>query len=112
MKEFLINNWRIILEAALVITSAVLFIVRKKPVQVIDTLKETIIRLLPYCIQKAESSPKGQKLSVCLKLLKSVLASMGIELNDDYERFASEQVEVILSTPQKKGVVYEKTHVK
>lgn len=104
MKDFFIQNWRIILEAALVITSAVLFIVRKKPVQVIDTLKETIIRLLPYCIQKAESSPKGQKLSVCLKLLKSVLASMDIELTESYEKFASEQVEIILATPQKKGI--------
>lgn len=104
MIKFIQENWRLILEIALVIVSTVIFIVRKRPVRVVDTVKETICRLLPYCITLAEKAPKGEKLSQCLILLSQLLSDMGIELNDDYKAFALEQVEIILSTPQKKGI--------
>lgn len=101
--DFIRNYWRELLAAVELIVVIVLWIVKKRPVQVVDTLKETIIRLLPYCICKAESAPKGEKLGLCISLLTECLAELGIELNDDYKKFALEQVEVILSTPQKKG---------
>lgn len=103
--KFIQENWRLILEIALVIVSTVIFIVRKRPVRVVDTLKETICRLLPYCITLAEKAPKGEKLSQCLAILSQLLADMGIDLDEDYKRFAIEQVEIILSTPQKKGII-------
>lgn len=102
--NFLSDNWKVIIEIVVLLTTIILWIIRKKPVQVVDTLKETIVRLLPYCINTAESAPKGEKLAACLAVLSQVLADMGIELNDDYKKFALEQVEVILSTPQKKGI--------
>ena len=104
MKEFLLNYWKEILEALVLVTSIIICCIKKKPVQVVDTLKETIIRLLPYCINQAEDKPKGEKLVFCLNLLSGLLAELGLQLNDDYKKFAAEQVEVILSTPQKKGV--------
>lgn len=104
IQQFFVTYWRDILSVMVLFASLVLWIVRKKPVQVVDTMKETIVRLLPYCILKAESAPKGEKLSVCLALLKELLEQMGLDLNSDYTKFASEQVEIILSTPQKKGI--------
>lgn len=104
MKQFIFENWRLLLEAALVLISTILFIVRKRPVRVVDTLKETIIRLLPYCITLAEKAPKGEKLEKCLSLLAELLADMDYELDDFHKKFAAEQVEIILSTPQKKGI--------
>ena len=106
MIDFLKLYWREILEVVAVLVSIIICCIKKKPVQVVDTLKETIIRLLPYCICKAENAPKGEKLGLCLSLLSECLAELGIELNDDYKKFALEQVEVILSTPQKKGANY------
>lgn len=100
---FLRNNWKVIVEIVVLLTTIILWIIRKRPVQVVDTLKETIIRLLPYCIRMAESQPKGEKLAYCLTLLVQTLKDLGVELNDDYKAFAIEQVEIILSTPQKKG---------
>lgn len=102
MLEFLQNYWREIIDVAAIILSIVLLCIRKKPVQVVDTVKETILRLLPHCINSSESLPRGQKLSNCLALLSTVLADLGIDFSDDYRRFAAEQVEIILSTPQKK----------
>lgn len=103
--EILRDNWKVIVEIVVLLTTIILWIIRKRPVQVVDTLKETIIRLLPYCINQAENAPKGEKLSVCLNVLAAVLADLGIHLNEDYTKFAIEQVEVILSTPQKKGEI-------
>lgn len=100
--DFLIDNWKTVVEIVVLLTTIILWIIRKRPVQVVDTLKGTILRLLPYCISQAENQPKGEKLSFCLSLLASTLAELGIELNDDYKAFATEQVEIILSTPQKK----------
>ena len=108
MKTFLIENWRLLLECALVLVSSVLFIVRKKPVKVVDTLKEVIVRILPALINAAELKDgiKGKdKLAYVLAQLKEVLRSMnyGDDIVDQYLPFATEQVEIILSTPQKKG---------
>lgn len=104
MKDFILSYWREILEVVAVLVSIIICCIKKRPVQVVDTLKETIIRLLPYCILKAESAPKGEKLISCIEILKTTLRELGVELNDDYKAFALEQVEIILSTPQKKGV--------
>lgn len=102
--EFLIIYWREILEVVVIVASIVICCIKKKPVQVVDTVKETICRLLPYCISQAENEPKGKKLEFCISLLASTLEGLGISFNEDYTKFAIEQVEIILSTPQKKEV--------
>ena len=104
MKDFILNYWREILDVLAIVISIILLCIKKKPVQVVDTLKETIIRLLPYCINKAEGCPKGEKLAACLALLGELLSSMDLPFTETDKKFATEQVEVILSTPQKKGV--------
>lgn len=102
----LLNNflryWREILAVLTAIISIVVFIVRKRPVRVVDTLNEIICRLLPYCISIAERAPKGEKLDVCISALVQLLAEMDYELDEDHKKFAIEQVEAILCTPQKK----------
>lgn len=102
--KFLENNWKTIVELVVLLTTIILWIIRKRPVQVVDTVKETICRLLPYCISQAEDQPKGKKLDFCISLLASTLAELGINLSPEYTKFALEQVEIILSTPQKKEV--------
>ena len=102
--DFIKVYWKELLELVCLVLSIVICCIKKKPVQVVDTLKETIIRLLPYCINSSENAPKGEKLNDCINLLSDVLKNMGLELNEDYKKFAIEQVEIILSTPQKKEV--------
>ena len=107
MKEFVINNWRDLLSAACMLVSLILFIVRKKPFKVVDSLREVIVRLLPALINNAEtkSELKGeQKMSCVVDELVLILQDLGYgsEVINQYLPFAREQVEVILSTPQKK----------
>ena len=106
MKEFLIENWRLLLEAACLIVSFVLFLVRKKPVKVLDTIKEFVVRLLPGLINAAEMTTLSgaDKKKYVLEELVKVLKEFGYcdEVITQYLPFASDQVEVILSTPQKK----------
>ena len=107
MINFLRENWRWILEIGLVICSAVLFILRKKPVKVVDTLKEVIIRVLPALINLAEHQldlTGCEKMDFVLSKLKQYLIGLGYgdELISRYLSFAEEQAELILSTPQKK----------
>lgn len=108
--DFLSLYWREILEVILLIISVVVFIVKKKPVKVIDTVKECITRLLPYCIYEAEKQEdlkgKGEKKKIfALSVLYKLLQEFGYEeVYDQYREYAAEQIEVILSTPQKKEV--------
>lgn len=108
VKDFLIQNWRLILEVALVVISVVLLIVKKKPVNVVDTIKEIIVRILPALINQAEMivGLSGQdKLRLVLDALSKVLKDDGFgdDVIKSYLPFAQEQVEIILSTPTKKG---------
>lgn len=115
MKDFFTNYWREILYVVCALVSVVLFIVKKKPVKVVDTIKETICRLLPYCILEAEKEinftakprtsvdKKQFALSLLWKLLAELVSVSGDDLAKIYHDFASEQVEVILTTPQKKA---------
>ena len=105
---FIQNYWRLILEACICIASFVFCLCRKKPIKVVDTLKEVIVRVLPSLICAVEKT--GLKGSDKLNFLLQELAKVLKELNygDDviaqYLPFAIEQVELILSTPQKKGI--------
>ena len=80
---------------------------KKKPVKVLDTVKEYITRLLPYCINKAEESDlKGEKKKIfALSVLYDLLKEFGYEeVYNEYRQYAAEQIEIILSTPHKKEV--------
>ena len=107
--NFIKENWRLILEVVTAIVALVLFIVRKKPTKVLDTVKECIVRLLPYVITEAEKTDKKgeDKMVFALQTLYSLLKEFGYEeVYDQYRDFAREQIELILSTPQKKGENY------
>lgn len=106
--DFVKNYWFLILPGIEIICTIFVLVLRKKPVKVVDTLKEVIVRVLPSLICAAEKT--GLKGSDKLHLLLDELAKVLKELNygDDviaqYLPFATEQVELILSTPQKKGI--------
>lgn len=105
--SFIQENWQWMVEVIAAIIALVLFIVRKKPVKVLDTIKECITRLLPYCIGEAEKTDlKGENKKIfALQVLYSLLKEFGYEeVYDQYREYASEQIEIILSTPQKKEV--------
>lgn len=108
MIDFLREYWRELLSGAALIVTIVLYIVRKKPVKVVDTLKEIIVRVLPALINLAEmqSGLTGEdKLNFVLNELTKALLEDGYgdEVIQSYLPFAKEQVELILSTPTKKG---------
>ena len=94
------------MEALLVLVSFIFMLVRKRPTKVIDTMKELAVRLLPYCIGQAENtSLKGdEKKRFALDLLRKTIQELGYECLPELIEFAGEQLEVILSTPQKKGI--------
>lgn len=109
MIDFLSQYWKQLLEVFALVLSVVFMLIRKKPVKVVDTLREVIVRVLPALINQAELQPgiKGEdKLAYVIAALTSILHDLnyGDEVIDQYLPFAKEQVELILSTPQKKGV--------
>lgn len=109
-RDFFIQNWRLILEALLVLVSFIFMIVRKRPTKVIDTIQTLIVRLLPGLINQAEidfgSGNGSAKKNFVLDHLHELLLEFGYsdEVVSQYKTFASDQVEVILSTPKKKGM--------
>lgn len=108
MLDFFKNYWQVVLDAILVIISIILFVKKKKPIEVIDTLKQLMTTWLPGVITSAEKSGlKGQdKLNYCINALYEVFVKDYLSYSDFLKRYRDylvNQIEAILSTPQKKG---------
>lgn len=107
MIEFVKNYYREIIEVVAIIVSVIICCIRKKPVKVVDTVKEVIVRVLPAFIVQAEASGKkgADKLELVLALVRDFLKELdyGDDIFSQYLDFTKEQVELILATPQKKG---------
>lgn len=108
MIEILKENWKLILEVVVLLASIIFFIVKKKPVKVIDSLKTAIMRILPILINEAEEKfGAGNGAEKNKFVLQSVIDDLkvtqpGVDVNF-YLPFIRKFIEDILSTPQKKG---------
>lgn len=112
MLDFLLSYWKIIVAAALLLFDVVLlFLNRRKPLKVYDSVHQSILYVLPDLIKSAENSYAGsgqgsEKLSMVLELLHNYLCSVyGMSTLEamKYDDFVKSNVEKILATPQKKG---------
>lgn len=107
MIEFLKDNYKLIIDIVLVIVATVIMCIKKKPVKVVDSAKETVCLLLPGLINLAEASglTGANKKTFVVQKLHECLLDLGYTSDciEILEEFARDQVEVILSTPQKKG---------
>ena len=107
MKEWIFENYRLIIDVVLLTMSVIIMCIKKKPVKVVDSAKETVCLLLPGLINLAEASGlKGDnKKTFVVQKLHECLLDLGYTTDciEILEEFARSQVEVILSTPQKKG---------
>lgn len=100
--DFLIENWRLLLEALFALVALVLFIVRKKPVTSIYSA------IYAYAIQGVNAAEKtsykgDSKLAFALKITMDLLTTNYPALNvDGYKDIIVQIIEQILTTPQKK----------
>ena len=119
LKVFLIENWQLIASACLFVVSFVIGLVSKlkKGYTFSDILLGLISEQLPQWISLAEA--KGgtgdqKKVQVLNEALNYASKTLGRKLSDEEVSFlvtqASEQIEKILGTPQKKEA--EKQEVK
>lgn len=109
--EFLKENWQLLASALLfIISSIVAFIARrKKGYSFSDVLLGLISEQLPLWITMAESvggTGEQKKVSVLNDALNYASKTLGRKLSEEETSFiiaqASEQIEKILGTPQKK----------
>lgn len=106
--EFIKTYWREILDVVAFVGALILFIVKKKPVKVVDTIKQNICTWLPGVVCAAENTKlKGEaKMNFAIDLLFNLFASDYLtreEFDNKYLAFSKSQIEAILSTPKKKG---------
>lgn len=111
LKEFILHNWQLIASAVLfVVSSIVAFIARrKKGVAFSDVILGLIAEQLPSWISMAEAiggSGEQKKVKVLNDALNYASKALGRKLSEEETSFivtqASEQIEKILGTPQKK----------
>jgi len=103
MKEFIINYWQLLLVGLLAIVE-ILLLILKKPIKV-ETIKEEILRILPFYIALAEkvysqSGSGNEKIEFVLSSIKELL-----KLDGSLDSFIREAIEAILCTPTKKGII-------
>lgn len=111
LKNFLINNWQLIASACLFIVSFIIGLItrRKKGYTFSDILLGLIAEQLPQWISLAEASGntgEQKKVEVLNSALNYASKTLGRKLSEEETSFiianASEQIEKILGTPQKK----------
>ena len=112
LKVFLIENWQLIASACLFVVSFVIGLVSKlkKGYTFSDILLGLISEQLPQWISLAEASGgsgEQKKVQVLNDALNYASKTLGRKLSDEEVSFivtqASEQIEKILGTPQKKA---------
>lgn len=119
LKEFFIKNWQLILSAVLFIVSFIVGLItrRKKGYTFSDILLGLISEQLPQWISAAEATGNAgeqKKVQVLNDALNYAARTLGRKLSEEETSIiianASEQIEKILGTPQKK--VAEEADVK
>lgn len=104
--EFVIENKELIADAVAIVVAIILFIIKKKPVKVLSTIKELGLRLLPFLINDAEKTDlKGEdKKEFVFAHLVQAFVDEGYDpkLIEQERKYWLNEIEVILSTPQKK----------
>lgn len=104
---FIVDNWKLILEGVLLLVSFILFLIKKKPNQIIDPICEQIICMLPTFIQEAEkrfkeSGSGPEKLQMVFDLVGFWFEQHEYKFTEFYKQFVLKYVEEILLCPQKK----------
>lgn len=110
MIDFLRSYWKVIIAILLVLFDLVLlFLSRRKPLKVYNSVHENILSILPSLIQSAEKSylsgHGNEKLSMVVELVHNFLVSYyGFSMKEalKYDGFIKDHVESILATPTKK----------
>lgn len=111
LKQFLITNWQLLASALLFVISFVIGLItrRKKGYTFSDILLGLIAEQLPQWISLAEASGgtgEQKKVAVLNDALNYASKTLGRKLSEEETSFlisqASEQIEKILGTPQKK----------
>lgn len=104
--DWIVSHPEIITSAIGLIASIVICCIRKKPVKVVDTLREKILFKLPTVIDAAEkkygAGHGADKLKFVLDYFTWEFSENGLIFGDSYKEFIKVCVEQILSTPQKK----------
>ena len=112
MKEFLLKNWYYIILAVLAIagfiTSLVLSLKRNKGANIWDSVKAALMENIPFWAIISEGLGSGEAkkdnvLTLGIALVNKLLGrKLTADENDYFVAFISEQLEKVLSTPQKK----------
>ena len=111
LKEFFIKNWQLIASACLFIVSFIIGLIskKKKGYTFSDIILGLVAEQLPKWISLAEASGgtgEQKKVAVLNDALNYASKTLGRKLSEEETAFiianASEQIENILGTPQKK----------
>ena len=119
MKEFLLKNWYYIILACIAIASFTLSLIfsrrKNKNISFLDSVKESLLEEIPFWAVISEGLESGVDkrnnvislgIALCRKLLGRDLTA---DENSFFIAFITEQLEKILSAPQKKLIVAEKS---
>lgn len=113
--DFIVDNWYYLLSILILLLSFIVSLVRKRAnSNLIDSVKSSLLELLPSFISLAEVSevPGEDKKNFVINLaLDRISSLLGCKLSDAdksyWVSFISSSLESILSTPQKKSVSKE-----
>ena len=114
MKEFLLNNWYYLLIGVLAVASFIVSFIlnmkKSKSANIMDSIKEALLENIPFWATISEGFATGQAkkdnvITLGVALVSRMLGrKLSADENDYFIAFIGEQLEKILSTPQKKMI--------
>lgn len=109
MKEFIIENWYYLALLFIALLNMIILLCKKSKIVQTDSVYGQLLSILPTMIRKAEQPDLtgGEKRHLVINLAIDWLCRMtGLDVGSCREKYyskVSDDIESILSTPQKKG---------
>ena len=98
--DFIVNNWSYISVGLVVIVNVLIILIKKRPVVLTDSLKQSILQLLPGIILGAEaivgSKHGAEKMDIVVETIEKWFDKNGFEFTDTYKQFVIESTENII----------------
>ena len=105
MKDFILTYWKQILDILSILFCITFFVIKKRPVKVVNSVQDFLYKIIPCLINECEepgngSSKKVKVIDFAVKALEEYFPNLDAKV---WIPFIGSLIEEFLSTPQKKG---------
>ena len=108
IKNFIVEHWKELTEIVLILATFLVALLKKTKVEnpaIIALIDELLPGVIKLCEDQIGEGNGEQKKKVCIETMLKTLSETFADIKvKKYRKYIGERIELILSTPQKKGI--------